>query len=73
MGVHGGPQFLVEHHADDGGLRIDANGSAHHDDAKAPTTAFADNYALARAVHAGVNRGPLRVADARIGRTGNGD
>ena len=67
LGVHGGSSFLVEHHADDGGLVIDANGNARHDDAKEPTHAFLDNYALARAVHAGSNRGPMRVADARVG------
>lgn len=67
LGVHGGSSFLAEHHADDGGLVIDAQGKARHDDAKAPTTAFLDNYALARAIQQGGARGPARVADARTG------
>lgn len=67
LGVHGGPTFLAEHHADDGGLVIDAQGKAKHDDNKQPTTAFLDNYALARAIHAGGQHGPARVADARTG------
>lgn len=67
LGVHGGSTFLAEHHADDGGLVIDAQGKARHDDNKQPTQAFLDNYALARAIHAGGQRGPARVADARIG------
>ncbi len=67
LGVHGGSTFLAEHHADDGGLVIDAQGKARHDDNKQPTVAFLDNYALARAIHAGAQRGPARVADARIG------
>ena len=67
LGVHGGSSFLAEHHADDGGLVIDAHGRARHDDAKAPSMAFLDNYALARAIHAGGARGPARVADARTG------
>ncbi len=67
LGVHGGSTFLAEHHADDGGLVIDAQGKARHDDNKQPSVAFLDNYALARAIHAGGQRGPARVADARIG------
>ncbi|OGQ16914.1 MAG: hypothetical protein A2138_16630 [Deltaproteobacteria bacterium RBG_16_71_12] len=67
LGVHGGATFLAEHHADDGGLVIDAQGKARHDDNKQPTMAFLDNYALARAIHTGGQRGPARVADARTG------
>lgn len=67
LGVHGGGTFLAEHHADDGGLVIDAQGKARHDDNKQPTMAFLDNYALARAIHSGGQRGPARVADARTG------
>jgi hypothetical protein len=51
MGVHGGGQFLVEHHADDGGLVLDDKGNGKHDDKHSPTIAFLDNYALARAVY----------------------
>lgn len=68
LGVHGGSCFLAEHHADDGGLVIDAHGRARHDDAKTPSMAFLDNYALARAIHAGGKRGSARVADAQSGR-----
>jgi hypothetical protein len=56
MGVHGGPGFIVEHHADDGGLRFD-NGRPVHDDAQSPRRAFVDNYALGRAIQIGANIG----------------
>lgn len=45
LGVHDGSSFLVEHHADDGGLSIGPDGNAKHVDGKRPTHAFLDNYA----------------------------
>ncbi len=50
MGVHGGPFHLAEHHADDGGLRIDERGRPGHDGGVAPTRDLPANYALPRAL-----------------------
>jgi pyrrolidone-carboxylate peptidase len=51
MGVAGGPDFMAEFHADDGGL--DLTSGARHDGYRQPTTSHAPNYSLARAIHMG--------------------
>ena len=52
MGVAGPGNFKVEFHADDGGLRERDAGWTHDGSAPAVTD-LPDNFALARAIHAG--------------------
>jgi len=52
MGVHRGTDFLVEHRADDGALRLDGDRFA-HDETAPERTRLADNFALATAIHRG--------------------
>jgi pyrrolidone-carboxylate peptidase len=63
MGVHGGSDFLAEHRADDGGLRVDANGKQVHDDEHLQTRQHADNYALPRAIERGARPAAVSVND----------
>ena len=51
MGVAGGPDFMAEFHADDGGLELTSG--ARHAGYRQPTTSHPDNYSLARAIHLG--------------------
>ena len=53
MGVHGGADFIAEHHADDGGINV-VDGKQVHDDAFGPRVNLADNFALPRAIQRGV-------------------
>ena len=69
MGVAGGPDFMAEFHADDGGLEL--TGGARHADYRQPTTSHPDNYSLARAIHLGSARQRSNPRDLLIrSRTG---
>lgn len=58
MGVHGGADFIAEHHADDGGIDV-RNGRQVHDDMQGPRTNLPDNFALPRAIQRGGQRQTL--------------
>ncbi len=62
MGVHGGSDFLAEHHADDGGLRVDGE-RQRHDDAALPTRTLPPNFALPRAIEKGARPQPVGLGD----------
>jgi pyrrolidone-carboxylate peptidase len=65
MGVHSGVHFLAEHHADDGGLRVE-NGRQRHDDAATPTRAQPANFSLPRAIEQGGRAKALVVGELSL-------
>jgi pyrrolidone-carboxylate peptidase len=71
MGVAGGPDFMAEFHADDGGL--DLAGGARHAGYRQPTVSHPPNYSLARAIHVGSEGQRSNVRDLHIrSRLGGG-
>jgi hypothetical protein len=65
MGMHSGRDFLAEHHADDGGLRVQG-GRQRHDRTASPTRAHAPNFSLPRAIEQGGRANPLVVSDLSL-------
>jgi pyrrolidone-carboxylate peptidase len=65
MGVHGGADFLAEHHADDGGLRVE-NGRQRHDGTAVPTRSLPPNFSLPRAIDHGSRANPAVVSDLSV-------
>jgi pyrrolidone-carboxylate peptidase len=63
MGVHGGREFLAEHHADDGGLRVGEDGQQRHDPHATSTRAHPDNHSLGRAILRGSQPVPVGLND----------